>query len=163
MNGEIFLAYAEQCLAPTLFASADCHTLARPVPVVEMNLTDYTDSMLADIGGFQHQFDLIHFSAQPRGCRSRICSVHARFTMHTAPHQDDEWMRVGCVVRARDDRSDCLRGSIKDVINEGITDVYAASLETLPEVVLEAFALDCKEGRRRAETRFALSRDDRRI
>jgi glycosyltransferase involved in cell wall biosynthesis len=89
----------------TLFASGDCSTRARLHPVVEMNLSDllakgagycyeyYTNSMLAEVTRMQSEFDFIHFHCStawlPTAANLRTPSL---FTMHTFPHQDDEWV-----------------------------------------------------------------------
>jgi glycosyltransferase involved in cell wall biosynthesis len=89
----------------TLFASAECHSRARLVPVVEANLSElmtegraycfeyYTNSMLAEIAARQREFDLVHFHCStgwlPGATLLRTPSL---FTVHTSPHHDDEWV-----------------------------------------------------------------------
>jgi glycosyltransferase involved in cell wall biosynthesis len=89
----------------TLFASADCSTRGRLQPVVEMNLSDllakgagycyeyYTNSMLAEVTRMQGEFDIIHLHCStawlPSAANLRTPSL---FTIHTLPHQDDEWV-----------------------------------------------------------------------
>ena len=88
----------------TLFASADSDTKARLVPVVETNLCDlmaeghawcyeyYVNSMLADIARMHHEFDLIHYHCSTAWLpTSTLIKARALFTMHGAPHVDDEW------------------------------------------------------------------------
>ena len=89
----------------TLFASADCSSRAKLHPVVEVNLSDllgagkgycfeyYTNSMLAEVAARQGEFDVIHFHCStawlPTAAGLRTPSL---FTIHTFPHQDDEWV-----------------------------------------------------------------------
>ncbi|MEQ1860620.1 MAG: glycosyltransferase family 4 protein [Chthoniobacteraceae bacterium] len=88
----------------TLFASADCHTRARLVPVVDTNLTElltegrgycyeyYTNSMLAEVAARQGEFDLIHFHCSTAWLPgATMLKTPSLFTMHTQPHHDDEW------------------------------------------------------------------------
>lgn len=89
----------------TLFASADSHSRAKIVPVVESNLSDlltegrgycyeyYTNSMLADIAARQIEFDLIHFHCSTAWLPSAtMLKTPSLFTVHTQPHHDDEWV-----------------------------------------------------------------------
>jgi glycosyltransferase involved in cell wall biosynthesis len=89
----------------TLFASADCQTRAKLVPVVETNLSDlliegrgycyeyYTNSMLAEIAARQDEFDVIHFHCSTAWLpTATMLRTPAIFTMHTQPHHDDEWV-----------------------------------------------------------------------
>lgn len=46
------------------------------------------------------------------------------------------------------------RGSVEEVVDQGITGFHAASLDALPELVGQALALDRREVRRHAEQRF---------
>jgi glycosyltransferase involved in cell wall biosynthesis len=46
------------------------------------------------------------------------------------------------------------RGSVEEVVDQGITGFHAASLDALPELVPQALALDRREVRRHAEARF---------
>ena len=89
----------------TLFASGEARTRARLVPVIEKNLSDlmtegraqcyeyYCNSMFADIAAIKHRFDLIHFHCPTAWLpTAAMLDVRALFTVHTAVHQDDEWV-----------------------------------------------------------------------
>lgn len=89
----------------SLFASADSHSRARLIPVVETNLSDlltegrgycyeyYTNSMLADVAARQSEFDVIHFHCSTAWLPSAtMLKTPSLFTMHTQPHHDDEWV-----------------------------------------------------------------------
>lgn len=46
------------------------------------------------------------------------------------------------------------RGSVEEVIDQGVTGFHAASMDALPDLVAQALKLDRREVRRRAESRF---------
>jgi glycosyltransferase involved in cell wall biosynthesis len=46
------------------------------------------------------------------------------------------------------------RGSVAEVIDQGVTGFHAASMDALPEMVGQALKLDRREVRRHAENRF---------
>jgi glycosyltransferase involved in cell wall biosynthesis len=46
------------------------------------------------------------------------------------------------------------RGSVEEVVDQGITGFHAASMDALPELVAKALTLDRREVRRHAEGRF---------
>jgi len=46
------------------------------------------------------------------------------------------------------------RGSVEEVVDQGVTGFHAASLDALPELVPQAIQLDRREVRRQAESRF---------
>jgi glycosyltransferase involved in cell wall biosynthesis len=90
----------------TLFASGDCSTRGKLHPVVETNLSDlladgagycfeyYTNSMLAEVTRMQREFDFIHFHCSTAWLPTVAAGVRtpSLFTIHTFPHQDDEWV-----------------------------------------------------------------------
>jgi len=46
------------------------------------------------------------------------------------------------------------RGSVEEVVDQGVTGFHAASMDALPELVAQALTLDRREVRRQAEERF---------
>jgi glycosyltransferase involved in cell wall biosynthesis len=46
------------------------------------------------------------------------------------------------------------RGSVSEVIDQGVTGFHAASMNALPNLIGEALKLDRREVRRHAESRF---------
>jgi glycosyltransferase involved in cell wall biosynthesis len=46
------------------------------------------------------------------------------------------------------------RGSVSEVIDQGVTGFHAASMDALPDLVTQALKLDRREVRRHAEGRF---------
>jgi glycosyltransferase involved in cell wall biosynthesis len=89
----------------TLFATGDCRTTARLHPVVETNLSDllaegrgycyeyYTNALWAELARQQRDFDLIHAHGSTAWLpTAATLRTPVLFTLHTLPHQDDEWV-----------------------------------------------------------------------
>ncbi len=89
----------------TLFGSADSATAATLRPVVEANLLDwfaegkgccfeyYAASAMAQVLRAQSEFDVIHYHLGAAWLPlAALAAAPGLFTLHTAPHVDDEWV-----------------------------------------------------------------------
>ncbi|HYR59516.1 MAG TPA: glycosyltransferase family 4 protein, partial [Chthoniobacteraceae bacterium] len=89
----------------TLFASADCQTSGRLVPVCEANLTEmtsrgemymfeyYASSAIAQVLRRAGEFDIVHYHLSTAWLPlAATIATPGLFTMHTCPHLDDEFV-----------------------------------------------------------------------
>src|SRR3954466_7828901 len=89
----------------TLFASADCQTTGKLVPVCDANLTEliergemymfeyYASSAMAQVIQASGEYDLIHYHLSTAWLPlAATTETPGLFTMHTSPHFDDDFV-----------------------------------------------------------------------